>query len=698
MQSQPQPTQRHGAWPSVGPSYPGPSAGPSGGRGGSGDHGSYRGQGRGRGSRGGGSGGFRGGGNRPRGAGRFVVEDGREGRLECGYCSPSTSTAAATGGSPACTFRTNSQLALTLHKADRHLVYPPGGKEELDNMDPLLIEERREAERRNRKRTRTNEQDGGAPAEDEVMNTIPGLNIALSTPELVAEWIAQRKKRWPSDKVVQKRLDEAWDDASRGQLRRASRLGANIRDAAAAVTNQKRKRENDDASSSGEEDPGQRPGVSAREADQDSDSDSSSSSSDSDSDSEESEAPSEEPIAKEPPVEEETTSQRPSSNVCRFFLQGRCNFGPHCKQSHEVPRPQPSSSSGPSKASPASHIAAHRRPRPRNPPVNPFEPRNLLHALLRNEINQHVSMVAQVMRFLVRNDFLKKVELHAGAAEEQARRRGLIRPIPAGDDGDEGGKADPKLEDLPLEQPLVDGGLPTVSSSSANAADQVDADAKPRTALIRPPSPLLRPLPSLAWPPEPDPMVFLDPLRRDDPKPLTHSQFLSVATDPALRSLLSPPSPLHPQGQMSSALQRAIQTLDDLPSDAHRRAALELILGVSAQTPLHPHQLGPTFVNQSGSEGGPNGRFIGEVELFKLGLRCGPLEQETLRKVAQRITEVINGDGDGADGGGPEFDSEPLGWDQDHQGRTFREEKRRRHWEKEADRRDMLRKLGLDVD
>ncbi len=30
----------------------------------------------------------------------------------------------------------------------------------------------------------------------------------------------------------------------------------------------------------------------------------------------------------------------------------------------------------------------------------------------------------------------------------------------------------------------------------------------------------LRPLTSLMWPPEPDPMVFSDPLRRDDPKPL----------------------------------------------------------------------------------------------------------------------------------------------------------------------------------
>ena len=133
--------------------------------------------------------------------------------------------------------------------------------------------------------------------------------------------------------------------------------------------------------------------------------------------------------------------------------------------------------------------------------------------------------------------------------------------------------------------------------------------------------------------------------------------------------------------------------MDELPSDAHRSAALELILGVSAQTPAHAHQIGNTFVQPTTSTaGGSNGssRFIGEVELFRLGLRCGPLEQEEIKKLAKRISEVTEG---------PEFDVEPRGWDRSgDEGLTFREEERRRKWEREADRRDMLRKLGLEVD
>jgi len=34
----------------------------------------------------------------------------------------------------------------------------------------------------------------------------------------------------------------------------------------------------------------------------------------------------------------------------------------------------------------------------------------------------------------------------------------------------------------------------------------------------------LRPLTSLRWPPEPDASLFMDPLKRDDPKPLRHAE------------------------------------------------------------------------------------------------------------------------------------------------------------------------------
>ena len=35
---------------------------------------------------------------------------------------------------------------------------------------------------------------------------IEGANISLDSPEAVAQWIADRKKRWPSNKVVQEKV------------------------------------------------------------------------------------------------------------------------------------------------------------------------------------------------------------------------------------------------------------------------------------------------------------------------------------------------------------------------------------------------------------------------------------------------------------------------------------------------------------
>ncbi|CAO1636812.1 unnamed protein product [Parajaminaea phylloscopi] len=645
--------------------------------------------------------------------------------MVCGY-QDNTAT------SQPCPFRTDSSFGLLLHRADRHLIYPPGGKEELDRLDPLLIEERKEADRR-RKKAKGPSQSGEAQvvdAETAVMNTIPGLNIALSTPELIQQWIAERKKRWPSDKVVQKKLDEGWDDASRGQLSRQRRLAnSSTADVSAPIDSMneslgKRKRTSASVGATGTQGKG-----SEHDSSSDSDSD----------DSDASDAPSEEPIGKEESdvvpagaasgtMPEEVSSKAPASMsqratstiVCRYFLQGRCNFGSQCKQSHADPS-QPadqSQTAGPSRAAPASHVPANRRPRPRAPPPNPFEPRNLLHALLKNEIGKHLSSVAQVIRFLVRNDFLQNVELQPGDAEEQSRRRNLVQALPQEEsgsgpaiaeasgsasgiclsrqDGQEGQAVPAAPTALPepegLDVPLEEGAYATMASSTA-----ANEGAGSSRALYRPPSPTLRPLTALQWPPEPDPLIFLDPLRRDDPKPLTRQQFEALTFDWDLRRLLG--SSGHgghddaddTLGPIRPGLKRALTTLDALPTDEHRRAALELILGVSLQTPLHPHQVGNTFVSPSQQQqSGGGGRFIGEVELFRLGLRVGPTEQVDLRKLAQRVSDIVDGS--------PEFDVEPQGWDASDEGRTFREEKRRKHWEKEADRRDMLRKLGIEVD
>lgn len=69
------------------------------------------------------------------------VESGQSGHLVCGH-DLSTHK---------CTWRSHTEVAMKLHQADRHLVYPPGGIVELERIDPLLVEERKEQAKRMRK-------------------------------------------------------------------------------------------------------------------------------------------------------------------------------------------------------------------------------------------------------------------------------------------------------------------------------------------------------------------------------------------------------------------------------------------------------------------------------------------------------------------------------------------------------------------
>lgn len=358
------------------------------------------------------------------------------------------------------------------------------------------------------------------------------------------------------------------------------------------------------------------------------------------------------------------------SKPCRFFQQGRCSFGEKCRDRHDAS--QSSSASQP--------LPPKKRKRPRLPSPNPFEAPHLLRALLRNEIAQHINYVAQVVRFLVRNEYLAGFEEREGEAEAQTRQRQLVVEEPCEDErpaegldtacegqqvqSDEVGLSSTQREELG--KPLVDGGLPTLG-----------------TSLIEPEKAPLKPLHSLALPPEPDPMAFMDPLRANDAKPLLHAQYRQIACDGGIRALL-----LDEQGKVAAAMTRALSTLDALPSYAHRSSAIELILGVSEQSQLHPHQIGPTFVrgdrNPSGS------RVIGESELFRCGLRVGPLELGKLRQLASRISSVLGGPSFEVDDGVDEM--QPW-WD-----KQTREEVRLKKWAKEADWRDEMRRLGLDVD
>lgn len=621
-----------------------------------------------------------------------------------------------------------------LHKADRHLIYPEGGIEELKRLDPMLIAEEREKQRRMRQQQRRNphplptrpgapakvsfkrnrDQDGSAnddteddDSESDDSNsdnedsasdadgntqqpkaasaakesgrmldgpadaTISGLNIQLNSPELIAEWINQRKKRWPTQEAVQQKLKEKEERQKRSELIYGSRptpYGKRSRDEGMTAA------ANTDSASNG---PPQekRPKTEGKAEAAAADSVAAADDSDSDDD-----APPEEVSSKAPiPALEETPAhfsdpqdRRP---ICTHFLQGRCNYGDRCKKRHDA-APSASTQQHQSANPPA------RRPHPRPPPVNPFDQPDLLRQLLRNEIEKHVDAVGQAIRFIVDNDMLLHVETEEGQAEEQSKRREKIQVLSSASKIAEPEKSDastasPLPEDLPLSEPLVQGGMAILESTSSSDTG--------RSSLYRPSSPTLGALSSLKYPPEPDPLIFLDPLRRDDPKPLLPSQLVRIAKDPVLRSILTPTTPLYPHGHKPPSLSRAIISLDALPTDLYRNAAIEMILGIasssSAQNPA-ARGGGLVVVSKDGR------RKVSETDLFRMGLRVGGDEVLAIKKIADRLSVLLESSLQLDEVG--ESDWALLGAEE-------REEMRRLHYQREADRLDRLRKLGIDV-
>lgn len=469
---------------------------------------------------------------------------------------------------------------------------------------------------------------------------ITGLNISLSTPELIDQWIAERKKRWPSDAVIEKKERESWDtkDPPRGKRRLPDRLSFVQPDHGAKV----QVKTGPFSSSSSSSDSSSSLSESSED---ETESDSSGSDVDEEKDAISSKVP---PPSLQKPEDVSLSTQK----VCRFFQQGKCNYGDKCRDRHDanvVQRPQ----------------QERRRKRPRPPSPNPFEAPHLLRALLKNEIAQHVNYVAQVMRFLVRNEYLKGFEEKVGEAEARARQKSLIvDQSEMSNTGEEEGN-----ELLSLGNAVVEGGLPTLGNT-----------------LIEPALPPLRAIDSLALPPEPDPLIFMDPLRSHDPKPLQKAQHKQIALDGGIRALL-----LDERGSTSASLIRAISTLDALPSYSHRASAIELILGVSEQSQQNPHQIGPTYVRADRNPSGS--RVIGEAELFRCGLRVGPMEIIKIRQIAARISDVLGGPSFEVEEGIDGEDSMRPWWDAE-----TRQEMRKKRWSQEADWRDQMRRLGVEVE
>ncbi|KAF8644788.1 hypothetical protein AX16_008250 [Volvariella volvacea WC 439] len=149
---------------------------------------------------------------------------------------------------------------------------------------------------------------------------------------------------------------------------------------------------------------------------------------------------------------------------------------------------------------------------------------------------------------------------------------------------------------------------PTPSEPSPPSPPPTQNDDPDSDTPLPPPPPPLRPLTSLNWPYIPDTSSFPDPLKRDDPKPLQHNQYLAIATSPAIRSILAS----HPN------LKSLLKSLDE-KRGPEREYALERALGVTERE-----------LKESSSRSGAQ-RQVGEDVL-------------ALRELAEAVESAVRGE------------------------------------------------------
>ncbi|BEJ16264.1 hypothetical protein CspHIS471_0508690 [Cutaneotrichosporon sp. HIS471] len=162
----------------------------------------------------------------------------------------------------------------------------------------------------------------------------------------------------------------------------------------------------------------------------------------------------------------------------------------------------------------------------------------------------------------------------------------------------------------------------------------------------------LKPLTSLKWPPEPDAMIFSDPLKRDDPKPLRTTELERIATSQPLRDLLA-----------EEKLTRILSALDTMPSKA-RHDALARLLGVDADSLARPAAaatldrgspppLGDLLTaaanpQERREEWGADGWWLGHSPRVWIGEE----ERQLVKLWAGVVVREIDGESDGAWGSG----------------------------------------------
>ncbi|CAE7225630.1 unnamed protein product [Rhizoctonia solani] len=93
-----------------------------------------------------------------------------------------------------------------VHKMDRHLIFPPGWQEKGKG-----------------KGKRTRDEDGDDVDEEAQFRangavSILGTDVKLDSPEAIASWLEERKKRWPSAKRISEKVQHRREALERGQI------------------------------------------------------------------------------------------------------------------------------------------------------------------------------------------------------------------------------------------------------------------------------------------------------------------------------------------------------------------------------------------------------------------------------------------------------------------------------------------------
>ncbi|KAJ7630998.1 hypothetical protein FB45DRAFT_553915 [Roridomyces roridus] len=243
-----------------------------------------------------------------------------------------------------CTFHGSPQ-SLETHMMDRHLIFPPGWDQRQKksdwDADPSLK---------------------GKPI------PIQGTTVLLDSPEKLAAWIAERKKRWPSAVRVEEKKRKLEEAVASGQLA--------FEDSGLAGARKRRRMDEGMERGRGR---GRGRGQRGRGAD----------------------------VGRRGPTRPAPAQDSESSS-------DDSDDAPEVVSSHIEPVVPPTPPPVQAKQKPRPQL------QPKQPAPNPFASRpTLLRNLLLPEIRMTVSNLSQAIRFLVDNDFLQNVELKPGQANER---------------------------------------------------------------------------------------------------------------------------------------------------------------------------------------------------------------------------------------------------------------------------------------